>query len=132
MYEFQTKSGTRYTVNEGRITREGDEILNRPGAIVDHPFTFIIAPEIGKQARFLLTGERDCITTSVVVNIRTRPRLQPRMPCICGQHTNHELGVVDFYGATAQQMGIPLGYYHYSCAVEAKREAHELRLERQP
>jgi hypothetical protein len=40
---------------------------------------------------------------------------------VCDGITNHEQGVVDFYARSAEQMSIPFGYYHYSCAVQLQK-----------
>lgn len=44
-------------------------------------------------------------------------------PCdVCGEHSSWKHGPVDFMGASAEQLGIPFGNYHYLCALQKQRE----------
>lgn len=56
MYQFTTHSGTTYTVENGRITREGDAILNDPDlAIVRERVRFLDGiPTPGSRCRITL------------------------------------------------------------------------------
>lgn len=72
MYQFTTTTGSTYTVENGRITREGDAILNDPTlAIVRERVRFPHgAPTPGERCRVILPDtEAGGITTSPVVSV---------------------------------------------------------------
>lgn len=77
MYGFTTQSGTRYIVKDGRISREGDDIVNRPGVIHRAPVIIPAAPKVGQRFRFRLKADRDWVTTSPVDLITTGAATRP-------------------------------------------------------
>lgn len=71
MYVFRTHTGSIFTVENGRITRDGDHrILGLPrerGALVRRPFRVLNGgPVVGRRFSFQPTGFDCPITTSVV------------------------------------------------------------------
>lgn len=68
MREIITKSGTVYTLDEGRITRQGDNTYI--DSIDSEPFRFIgPAPEIGHHFTFTTRYSGQTVVTTKVVEI---------------------------------------------------------------
>lgn len=73
MYELVTLSGSVYTIHNGRLTRQGDEIRTDPGIRMVHiPFATKEAPTAGRQWHFtvVIDGQRKDFATSVVTTVR--------------------------------------------------------------
>jgi hypothetical protein len=69
MYQIETSSGSRYIVQNGRLTRHGDDIRTDPGIrFVNRMFRSHSTPEVGRQWHFSVieNGKRLPFTTSFV------------------------------------------------------------------
>ena len=72
--QLLTEAGFVYTVNNGRITREADPVIEAefPGSglpIDNSPFRWIDSPRVGAKAGFLLAGRDDVVWTTRLVAI---------------------------------------------------------------
>lgn len=79
-FAFITESGSAYKVENGRITRYGDnDIVDRTtdtafkAELVEEPFKFVVPPVLGASCRFVVKNEAHrlagtpCVTTNVSV-----------------------------------------------------------------
>lgn len=70
MYGFMTQSGSSYTVANGRVSRLGDnDVVGRPGAIVNRSAVVSGFPVKGQPFRFRLKGDSGDIVTSPVTMV---------------------------------------------------------------
>jgi hypothetical protein len=85
VYTFKTASGAEYTVHNGRIAREqgrtpifgSDDDLAAAGVpdgstVVARSFKWVVEPEVGKRAGYLLDGATIPVFTSRVESIEGR------------------------------------------------------------